>query len=152
MPADTGEPVRIAESVKLMKLKHAVITSVDRDDLADGGSVIWAATIREIRKVNPGATIEALIPDFSGSCESLQRVMEEHPEVISHNLETVKRLTPQVRSKASYSMSLGVLEQISTNGITAKSGIMAGLGESEEEVFALMDDLRSVGCSILTIG
>jgi lipoic acid synthetase len=151
-PVDTGEPVRVAESVKLMQLKHVVLTSVDRDDLPDGGAAVWASTIREIRKVNPGTTIEALIPDFNGIRESLQFVIEERPEIISHNLETVEGLTPNIRSKANYSMSLGVLEQISANGITSKSGIMVGLGETEDEVVALMDDLRQVSCSILTIG
>jgi lipoic acid synthetase len=152
LPVDAEEPIRVAESVKLMKLKHIVLTSVDRDDLPDGGAKIWAATIREIRKVNPGTTIEALIPDFRGSREDLQLLIAERPEIISHNMETVKRITSQVRSKASYSVSLGVLEHLSANGITAKSGIMVGLGETKEEVFVLMDDLRSVSCSILTIG
>jgi lipoic acid synthetase len=152
LPVDTDEPARVAESVKLMQLKHVVLTSVDRDDLSDGGAVVWARTIREIRKVNPGTTIEALIPDFNGNRENLQLVIAERPEVISHNLETIKRITPKIRSKANYSMSLGVMEQLSANGITSKSGIMVGLGETEEEVLALMDDLRSVSCSILTIG
>ncbi len=152
MPVDTDEPARVAESVKLMQLKHVVVTSVDRDDLPDGGAVIWAATIREIRKANSGTTIEALIPDFMGDRENLQLVIAERPEIISHNLETVERITPQIRSKSSYSMSLDVLKQISASGIITKSGIMVGLGETEEEVLALMDNLRSVGCSILTIG
>jgi lipoic acid synthetase len=152
MPVDTDEPARVAESVKLMQLKHVVITSVDRDDIPDGGAAIWAATIREIRKANSGTTIEALIPDFMGNRENLQLVIAERPEIISHNLETVERITPQVRSRSSYSMSLDVIHQISINGITSKSGIMVGLGETEEEVLGLMDDLRRVGCSILTIG
>jgi len=152
MPVDTGEPARVAESVRLMQLKHVVITSVDRDDLPDGGVAIWAATIREIRKANSGTTIEALIPDFMGNRENLQLVIAERPEIISHNLETVERITPQVRSKSSYSMSLDVIHQISINGITSKSGIMVGLGETEAEVLGLMDDLWRVGCSILTIG
>jgi lipoyl synthase len=152
LPVDTNEHHRIAESVNLMKLKHVVITSVDRDDLPDGGATIWAATIRGIRDVNPEITIEALIPDFNGIHKNLQLLIDEQPDIISHNLETVKRLTPQIRSKASYTMSLDVLAQISASGLITKSGIMVGLGETEEEVLALMDDLRSVGCSVLTIG
>ncbi|MGA3012492.1 MAG: lipoyl synthase [Bacteroidales bacterium] len=149
---DMNEPGRVAESVRLMHLKHVVITSVDRDDLPDSGAEIWASTIREIRRVNYGTTIEALIPDFSGNRNALQVVIEEHPEIISHNLETIKKLTPAIRSKANYNTSLQVLDQIAENGVIAKSGIMVGLGETEEEVWTLMDDLRNVGCSILTIG
>jgi lipoic acid synthetase len=152
LPVDIGEPIRVADSVKLMKLKHVVLTSVDRDDLPDGGASVWAMTIREIRKTCQGITIEALIPDFNGNRENLQSVIEARPEIISHNLETVKRITPLIRSKANYFMSLGILEQLSANGIISKSGIMVGLGETAEEVLALMDDLRRVGCSILTIG
>lgn len=152
LPLDTGEPNRVAESVKLMSLKHVVITSVDRDDLPDGGAAVWARTISEIRKINPETTIEALIPDFMGDKRDLQKVIAGRPEIISHNLETVKRLTPEIRSTADYAMSLKVLDQISANGITSKSGIMVGLGETEEEVQALMDDLREVSCSIFTIG
>ena len=151
-PVDLNEPERIAESVKLMQLKHVVITSVDRDDLLDGGAALWASTIREIKKTNPGTTIEALVPDFKGSRNALQVVIEERPDIISHNLETIKRLTPAIRNKANYNTSLQVLEQIAENGVIAKSGIMVGLGETEEEVWTLMDDLRNVGCSILTIG
>jgi lipoic acid synthetase len=152
LPVDPDEPARVAASIKLMNLRHAVITSVDRDDLPDAGAMAWVATIREIRKVNSGTTIEALIPDFNGSRENLERVMAEHPKLISHNLETVRRLTPTIRSKASYSRSLDVLEHIGANGIRTKSGIMVGLGETEEEVLELMDDLCQVRCSILTIG
>ncbi|MCK9219211.1 MAG: lipoyl synthase [Bacteroidales bacterium] len=152
LAVDINEPIRVSESVKLMQLKHVVLTSVDRDDLSDGGANIWAATIREIRKKNPVTTIEALIPDFNGHWENLQMVIAERPEIISHNIETIKRITPQIRSKADYNKSLDVLRRISENGIKAKSGIMVGLGEKEEEVFALMDDLRGANCSILTIG
>lgn len=152
LPVDMDEPVRVAESIKLMQLKHAVITSVDRDDLPDGGAAVWALTIREIRKINPGTTIETLIPDFNGNRENLQSVIEARPDIISHNLETIKRLTLQIRNKANYTRSLEVLKQISESGIRAKSGIMVGLGELEEEVIALMDDLRGVDCSVLTIG
>lgn len=152
LPVDHDEPARVASSVKRMMLKHVVLTSVDRDDLPDGGAATWAAVIREIRSVNPGTTIEALIPDFRSVMENTQMVIEERPEIISHNLETVKRLTPQIRSKADYSGSLKVLEQIARSGVTAKSGIMVGLGETEEEVSELMDDLLGSGCSILTIG
>lgn len=152
LPLDTGEPHRVAESVRLMRLKHVVITSVDRDDLPDGGAAVWARTISEIRKINPETTIEALIPDFMGNRKNLQQVIAERPEVISHNLETIKRITPKIRSKANYAMSLEILDQISANGITSKSGIMVGLGETEEEVLALIDDLREVYCSIFTIG
>ncbi len=152
LPWDPGEPARVAESSRLMQLRHAVITSVDRDDLPDGGAAAWAATIREIRRVNPDVTIETLIPDFGGKADHVARVAAERPEIISHNLETVKRLTPTIRSKASYEVSLAVLAQISALGITCKSGIMVGLGESEAEVTDLMDDLRRTGCTILTIG
>ena len=150
--ADQDEPKNLAESVKLMKLKHCVITSVDRDDLADGGSGHWAETIRQIKKVNPNTTIEALIPDFQGSHELIQQVIDARPEVISHNLETVRRLTPQVRSAAQYDRSLQVIRQIAGSQITAKSGIMAGLGETEKEVFETMDDLLATGCQVMTIG
>ncbi len=152
LPVDEDEPARVAESVKLMRLKHVVITSVDRDDLPDGGASIWAGTIREIRKINPGTTIEALIPDFMGHRDNLRMIINEHPEIISHNLETVKRITPEIRSKANYDVSLSVLDQLAGNGIITKSGIMVGLGETEDEVSDLMDDLREIACSILTIG
>jgi len=152
LPADPSEPQHVADSIKAMGLRHVVITSVDRDDLPDGGAAHWAATIRAIRETCPGTTIETLIPDFSGNTEQLQRVMEEKPEIISHNLETVRRLTPQVRSAAKYERSLEVLNRIHEMGITAKSGIMVGLGETEAEVLETMDDLRRAGCSIFTIG
>jgi len=152
LPADWKEPERVAESIRLMKLKHAVLTSVDRDDLDDGGAGIWAMTIRKIKEVSPGTTIETLIPDFDGREELIQQVIDAAPEVISHNLETVRRITPWTRSRAKYDRSLKVLEYIAQSGIVAKSGIMAGLGETPEEVFELMDDLLAVGVKVLTIG
>ncbi|MFP4470849.1 MAG: lipoyl synthase [Bacteroidales bacterium] len=151
-PVDRDEPRNLAESVKLMKLKHCVITSVDRDDLEDGGAGIWAETIREVKRLNPGTTIEALIPDFGGKMHDIQTVIDAAPEVISHNLETVRRLTPQVRSAAQYDRSLEVIRQIAASGLAAKSGIMVGLGETEEEIIQTMDDLLETGCRIMTIG
>ena len=152
LEADWKEPRRLAKSIKLMKLKHAVITSVDRDDLEDGGSGIWAETIKAIRKDNPTTTLEVLIPDFNGKQEDIQRVIDENPEVISHNLETVRRLTPEVRSRAKYDLSLLVLKQIADAGIVTKSGIMLGLGETEEEIYQVMDDLLAIGVKVMTIG
>ena len=152
LPADIEEPARIAESVHKMKLRHCVITSVDRDDLEDGGANIWAETIRSVKEMNPGTTIETLVPDFRGRKDLLQIVMEARPEVISHNLETVRRLTPQVRSAAIYARSLEVVGWVAESGIRSKSGIMLGLGETEDEVIAVMDDLRNVGCEVMTIG
>lgn len=150
---DITEPLRVAESVKLMGLKHVVITSVDRDDLTDGGSKIWAATIRNIRRLNPGVTMETLIPDFKGDWENLQRVIEVKPEVVSHNLETVKRLTREVRIQAKYERSLEVLLRLKEGGIErTKSGLMLGLGETEEEILEAMDDLRRSKVDILTLG
>lgn len=150
---DITEPLRVAESVKLMKLKHVVITSVDRDDLVDGGSKIWAATIRMIRKHCPGVTMETLIPDFKGIEENITRIIEVKPEVVSHNLETVKRLTRVVRIQAKYERSLDVLLRLKNGGIArTKSGIMLGLGETDEEIFEAMDDLRSSKVDILTLG
>ena len=152
LPADWAETGRIAESVNKMNLKHCVITSVDRDDLEDGGAAIWAATIRAVKEMNPSTTIETLVPDFRGRKEYLQIVMDARPEVISHNLETVHRLTPQVRSAAIYERSLEVVGWIAASGIRSKSGIMLGLGETEEEVIQVMDDLRKAGCEVMTIG
>jgi len=149
---DSGEPAKVAESIRLMGLKHVVITSVDRDDLPDGGASHWAATIRQIRKVNPSTTIEVLIPDFDGKAELIGLIALEKPDIISHNIETVERLTPQVRSRAKYQTSLSVVGLIGLFGIGSKSGIMVGLGETAEEVLQCMDDLRAVGCEILTIG
>lgn len=150
---DITEPLRVAESVKMMGLKHVVITSVDRDDLTDGGSKIWAATIRMIRKVNPGITLETLIPDFKGIDENLQRIIDEKPEVVSHNLETVKRLTRTVRIQAKYERSLEVLLKLKKGGINrTKSGLMLGLGEADEDIYEAMDDLRQAKVDILTLG
>jgi len=152
LPVDWEEPARLAESVKLMQVKHCVITSVDRDDLEDGGAEFWATTIRKMKEVNPGTTIETLIPDFDGIEAHVQKVIDAKPEVISHNLETVERLTPQIRSRAKYRRSLQVLKQIADSGIVAKSGIMLGLGEKEVEILQTMDDLLAVGCKVMTIG
>lgn len=152
LPPDPEEPVRLAESVRLMNLRHCVITSVDRDDLADGGSSFWAETIRKVKEINPGITMETLIPDFNGVESDIQKVIDAGPEVISHNLETVERLTPQIRTKASYKRSLGVIEYIGSKGVISKSGIMVGLGEVEDEVYKTMDDLVAAGCKVLTIG
>ena len=152
LPLDPAEPLHVAQSVQLMKLSHAVITSVDRDDLPDLGAAHWAATIREIRRLNPETTIEVLIPDFQARPELVALVVEAHPDIIGHNMETVRRITPLVRSAARYDTSLAVIRQVAESGITAKSGIMVGLGETPAEVEQLMDDLRAVGCNILTIG
>lgn len=152
LPLDPDEPTHVAESIALMKLSHAVITSVDRDDLPDLGAAHWAQTIREIKQLNPETTTEVLIPDFQGRKELIDQVIKACPEIISHNMETVKRISPQVRSAANYHTSLEVIRQIAESGITAKSGIMVGLGETPAEVEELMDDLISVGCKILTIG
>jgi lipoic acid synthetase len=149
---DPEEPRRIAESVRIMQLKHAVITSVDRDDLPDLGAAFWAETIREVKRLNPETKMEVLIPDFQGKAELIQKVIDAAPEVISHNMETVERLTPQIRSAAKYRTSLEVIRYIADSGIIAKSGIMLGLGETENEVLQVMDDLRAVGCKVLTIG
>lgn len=151
-PVDWGEPQRLAESIKLMGLKHCVITSVDRDDLEDGGAAVWAATIKAIKHQNPETTIEALITDFKGKLEDVDKVVAAKPDIISHNLETVERLTPKIRSAAKYDRSLSVIKQISNRGTKSKSGIMVGLGETREEVLATMDDLLEVGCQIMTIG
>jgi lipoic acid synthetase len=151
-PVDIKEPLRIARSINIMKLKHAVITSVDRDDLEDGGAGIWSATILKTKELNPNTTMEVLIPDFNGLHHLIQEVMDAKPEVISHNLETVRRLTPQIRTKAKYDLSLKVLKYIADGGVVAKSGIMLGLGETEEEVFQTMDDLLEVGVTVMTIG
>ncbi len=152
LPPDPDEPQRVADSVKLMGLKHVVITSVDRDDLPDGGASFWAETIQAIRKTNPGVTMETLIPDFDGNIKWIQRVIDSRPEVISHNLETVRRLTPEIRSRAKYDTSLAVIRQVAESGVVAKSGIMLGLGETAEEVLQTMDDLLLAGCSVMTIG
>lgn len=152
LPLDPQEPTHVAESVRLMKLSHAVVTSVDRDDLPDLGAAHWAQTIREIRRLNPETTIEVLIPDFQRRKELVEQVIEARPDIISHNMETVRRISPLVRSAARYDTSLEVIRQIAASGITAKSGIMVGLGETPAEVEELMDDLRAAGCQIMTIG
>lgn len=152
LAADEFEPARVALSVHLMKVKHCVITSVDRDDLPDGGSEIWAQTVRAIRRKSPETTLETLIPDFAGKWENLQRIIDVRPEIVSHNLETVRRLTKQVRIQAKYDRSLEVLLRLKQAGIRTKSGVMLGLGESEDEIIETMDDLRSVQVDILTLG
>ncbi len=151
-PVDMDEPLRLAETIKALKIRHCVITSVTRDDLDDGGSAYWALTINTIKEVNPGVTIETLIPDFYARTELIQKIVDAKPEVISHNMETVRRLTPRVRDVARYERSLKVIQIIAHSGIVPKSGIMVGLGETEEEVFETMDDLLIVGCKVLTIG
>lgn len=149
---DPFEPLRVAKSVKLMGIKHCVVTCVDRDDLADGGAEIWVQTIRKIRELSPSTTMETLIGDFQGKWENLQLVINEAPEIISHNLETVRRLTKQVRVQARYDRSLEALKKVSDAGISTKSGIMLGLGEKKEEILDAMEDLRKSGVSILTLG
>jgi lipoic acid synthetase len=152
LPADLEEPMRVANSVKLMKVKHCVITSVDRDDLKDGGSLIWEQTVNAVRELSPTTTLETLVPDFKGDWENLQRIIDVAPEIVSHNLETVRRLTKQVRIQAKYDRSLEVLKRLKDGGMKTKSGIMLGLGETEEEVIESMKDLRAIGCDVLTLG
>lgn len=149
---DAYEPGKVANSVKIMKVKHAVITSVDRDDLKDGGSEIWAQTVRAIRKQSPGTTLETLIPDFAGKWENLQVIIDIAPEIVSHNLETVRRLTKQVRIQAKYDRSLELLFRLKKGGMHTKSGLMLGLGESEQEILETIQDLRNVGVEVLTLG
>ncbi len=152
LPPDLKEPERVAESVRVMGVKHCVITSVDRDDLDDQGAEIWARTITEVKRVNPGTRLEVLIPDFRGKTELIQQVIDAGPDVISHNLETTERLTPFVRFASKYRRSLDVVSYIAQNFKIAKSGIMLGLGETYEEVLQTMDDLREAGCKVMTIG
>lgn len=152
LPLDPEEPRHVAESVRALGLKHAVVTSVDRDDLPDKGSAHWVETIRQIRELCPGVTVEVLIPDFDGQAELIAPILREHPEVVAHNMETVRRLTPVVRSRATYDCSLSVLAQIAEAGLPAKTGLMLGLGETQGEILETMDDLRQVNCSILTLG
>lgn len=152
LPLDPEEPRHVADSVRALGLKHAVVTSVDRDDLPDKGSVHWVETIRQIRELCPGVTIEVLIPDFDGQAELIAPILQERPEVVAHNMETVRRLTPIVRSRATYDCSLSVLAQIAEAGLPAKTGLMLGLGETQAEILETMDDLRQVNCSILTLG
>ena len=152
LSVDMQEPTNIANSVKLMDVKHAVITSVDRDDLKDGGSSIWEETVNKVREVNPNTTMETLIPDFKGRKEDIQRIINVAPEVVSHNMETVERLTKKVRIQAKYQRSLDTLRILNEGGLRTKSGIMLGLGETDEEVIQTMKDLRKVGVSVMTIG
>lgn len=151
-PVDHKEPDRVANTIKILALKHCVITSVARDDLKDQGASVWAMTIKTIKHVNPGITIEVLIPDFNNDHDLLDMVINEKPEVISHNIETVERLSPKIRSLATYDKSLKVLKYISSSGLITKSGFMVGLGESETEVNRTMDDLLTAGVKVLTIG
>jgi lipoic acid synthetase len=152
LPPDPDEPHRLAEAIKTLNLKHCVITSVDRDDLFDKGSDHWAKTVKQIKRVNERVTIECLIPDFDGNKSFIEKIIDSKPEIISHNIETVRRLTPLIRTKANYDRSLEVLNYISKADITAKSGLMIGLGETEEEIKATIRDIFNSGCSILTIG
>ena len=150
---DWEEPEKVARSIKLMKIKHAVITSVDRDDLKDGGSIIWGETVNAIRRMNPTTTLETLIPDFQGNERNLDRIVAVHPEVVSHNIETVRRLTREVRIQAKYDQSMVVLKYLKDQGINrTKSGIMLGLGEREEEVIETLHDLRNAEVDVVTIG
>ena len=150
---DWEEPEKVAKSIQLMKIKHAVITSVDRDDLQDGGSIIWSETVQAIRRMNPNTTLETLIPDFQGKTKNIDRIIQANPEVVSHNMETVKRLTRAVRIQAKYDQSIQVLKYLKDNGIhRTKSGIMLGLGEHETEVIQTLKDLKSVNVDVVTIG
>ena len=152
LPPDADEPARIAAAVKELKLKHCVITSVDRDDLIDGGAEIWSETVTAIKNINNSITIECLVPDFNGQWHNLQKVINSNPEVISHNLETVSRLTKEIRVFARYELSLEVIKKISDSGIKSKSGIMLGLGETIEEIYETINDIFETGCKIITIG
>jgi len=152
LEVDWQEPERLAGSIKAMGLKHCVLTSVDRDDLEDGGAEFWASTVRKVKELNPGITLETLIPDFRGNIDDVQKVIDTGPEVISHNLETVRRITPRVRSLNRYDTSLEVVRYIASKNVIAKSGIMLGLGETEDEILETMDDLIAVGCRVMTIG
>jgi lipoic acid synthetase len=152
LPPDVEEPRKVAESVRLMGLKHVVVTSVTRDDLPDHGAQIWAETVEAIRRENPDSTIELLISDMDARAELLDTVLASRPDIVGHNIETVERLTPEVRSRAKYRTSLQTLKHIADSGAVAKSGLMLGLGESEEEVLQTLKDLREVGVSIVTLG
>ena len=149
---DLDEPSRVGDAVRIMGLGHVVITSVNRDELADGGAAIWAETIREIRRQSPGTSVEVLIPDFCGDWDALQKVLDETPEILNHNIESVPRLYKQVRPQAKYRRSLDLLHIAKQQGFTTKTGMMLGLGEAEHEVDAVLDDLVSIGCDILTLG
>jgi len=152
LPVDADEPIKVARSVKLMHLKHAVITSVDRDELEDKGATHWAKVITEIRKENPSTIIEVLLPDFDANPELIDIVVKSKPDILSHNIETIRRITPAVRSRAKYDVSLDTLRLFSKSGIETKSGIMVGLGETQEEVIETLQDLYNVGCRMITIG
>lgn len=151
-PVDWDEPQRVAEAINLMKVKHAVLTSVDRDELKDGGSVIWFNTIKAVKALNPDITLETLIPDFKGYSDQVQRIIDAAPDVVSHNMETVERLSRQVRIQAKYRRSLEVLRMLKEGGMRTKTGIMLGLGEKKEEVIQTMEDLVAVGVDVLTLG
>jgi lipoic acid synthetase len=151
-PPDWDEPQRVAEAIHLMKVKHAVITSVDRDELKDGGSNIWHNTIKAVKALNPATTLETLIPDFKGEKENIQRIIDAAPEVVSHNIETTERLTRQVRIQAKYRRSMEVIKILKQGGMRTKSGIMLGLGETKQEVIQTMTDLRDNGCEVITLG
>lgn len=151
-PVDWDEPQRVAEAINLMKVKHAVLTSVDRDELKDGGSIIWANTVKAVRALNPTTTLETLIPDFKGETENILRVAEVAPDVVSHNIETVERLTKKVRIQAKYHRSMEVIRVLKQAGMRTKSGIMLGLGEAKEEVIQTLKDLKDNGCDVVTIG
>lgn len=152
LPVDANEPQKVANSIRIMKLKHAVITSVDRDDLPDGGAQAWAETVRKIREKNPETTIELLVPDFDGKRELIDVVLAAAPDVMGHNIECVRRVTAATRSRAKYDLSLEVIAHISRSGMTSKSGIMVGVGETDDEVLETLQDLRNAGCKIVTIG
>jgi lipoic acid synthetase len=149
---DLEEPVRVAEAIRLMGIKHAVITSVNRDELTDGGASVWAATIRETKRLNPETTLETLIPDFKSKWDALQTVLDEHPEVVSHNMETVERLYRRVRPQAKYARSLEQIQRTKAAGLRTKSGVMLGLGETDTEIETIMRDLVAHGCDVLTLG
>jgi len=150
---DWDEPDRLADTIEGMNLRHVVLTSVDRDDLADGGAALWAKTVQRVKERSPHVTIETLIPDFNGVADHINQVIDSGPNIVSHNMETVKRLTPKVRSRAKYDVSLRTIEIIAAHGkVKAKSGIMVGLGETPDEIIETMDDLRNAGCMVLTVG
>jgi lipoic acid synthetase len=152
LPVDWDEPQRVAEAIHLMKVKHAVVTSVDRDELKDGGSIVWYNTIKAIKSLNPATTLETLIPDFKAESENIQRIIEAAPEVVSHNIETVERLTKKVRIQAKYWRSMQTLRILKQGGMRTKSGIMLGLGETKEEVIQTMHDLKDSNVDVITIG
>jgi lipoic acid synthetase len=152
LPVDWDEPQRVAEAIHLMKVKHAVITSVDRDELKDGGSIVWHNTVKAVRALNPATTLETLIPDFKAEKENIQRIIDALPEVVSHNIETVERLTKRVRIQAKYWRSMQTLRILKEGGMRTKSGIMLGLGETKEEVIQTMHDLKESNVDVITIG